>query len=359
MNEPAVDEARAWADLEAVLLALIRALEALGFIGRYLHPPELERLMTAVGDPDTALREARPRLAGWPDSLAGARDALGAAADEALLAFDDLRAASDMRAIFRALRHTPQALEAFYRLAPVLPPVSRYFLDPTARADPEAIARLDAAQPRDDTGVFHFDNQPGTRGGFSLYVPEYYSPDHPLPLVMALHGGSGHGRAFLWSWLAAARGQGAIVVAPTAAGGTWALAGDDVDTPKLLRILDFARGRYAVDPSRLLLTGMSDGGTFSYVSGLEAASPFTHLAPIAASFHPFLVEMADPGRLRGLPIHIVHGALDWMFDVEVARTARRVLAAAGAAVTYLEVDDLSHTYPREANRAILAWLTGS
>jgi phospholipase/carboxylesterase len=101
---------------------------------------------------------------------------------------------------------------------------------------------------------------------------------------------------------------------------------------------------------------MSDGGAFTYVSGLEAASPFTHLAPIAASFHPFLAGMADAERLRGLPIHIVHGALDWMFEVEVARTADRTLSAAGAAVTYLEIDDLSHSYPREANRAILEWL---
>ena len=43
-------------------------------------------------------------------------------------------------------------------------------------------------------------------------------------------------------------------------------------------------------PRRMLLTGMSDGGTFTYVSGLEASSPFTHLAPVAAAFHPMLVR---------------------------------------------------------------------
>jgi phospholipase/carboxylesterase len=66
--------------------------------------------------------------------------------------------------------------------------------------------------------------------------------------------------------------------------------------------------------------------------------------------------MADAERLRGLPIHLVHGALDWMFDVEIAREANRALTAAGARVTYLEIDDLSHTYPREANAAILRWM---
>ena len=33
-------------------------------------------------------------------------------------------------------------------------------------------------------------------------------------------------------------------------------------------------------------------------------------------------------------------------------------SAAGAAVTYVEIDDLSHTYPRDLNRAVLRWLSG-
>jgi len=116
------------------------------------------------------------------------------------------------------------------------------------------------------------------------------------------------------------------------------------------------RTHWTIDPAHMLLTGMSDGGTFSYVSGLEAGSPFTHLAPISAAFHPMLAQMADPRRIQGLPMHITHGALDWMFDVEMAREASQALTAAGADVTYRELDDLSHTYPREINPAILAWL---
>ena len=66
--------------------------------------------------------------------------------------------------------------------------------------------------------------------------------------------------------------------------------------------------KWTVDPARILLTGMSDGGTFSYTSGLVAGSPFTHLAPVAAAFHPMLAAMADADRMTGLPIHIIHGA---------------------------------------------------
>jgi phospholipase/carboxylesterase len=69
-----------------------------------------------------------------------------------------------------------------------------------------------------------------------------------------------------------------------------------------------------------------------------------------------LARMADPERMRGLPIHVVHGALDWMFPVEVAREARDALAAAGAAVRLLEIADLSHCYPREVGGAVLEWV---
>jgi len=225
------------------------------------------------------------------------------------------------------------------------------------RDDPDLLTRL-ATSARENTGIMHDNNEPGSRGGFSLYVPEYYTPDRTWPLVMALHGGSGNGRNFLWSWLRDARSFGAILIAPTATGSTWALMGEDTDTPNLMRILETVRGGWNVDRERMLLTGMSDGGTFCYVSGLDGASPFTHLAPVSATFHPLMAEMAEPQRLRGLPIFLVHGRLDWMFPVQVARQTQGALSAAGANVTYREIEDLSHTYPREINAEMLKWLNG-
>jgi phospholipase/carboxylesterase len=257
---------------------------------------------------------------------------------------------------FRAMRQLPRALEALYPLARDLLPVNRFFLDPALRDDDKLTWRLESAEVRDDTGVIHVDNAAGTRGGYSIYVPEYYTPDRAWPVVFALHGGSGHGRSFLWSWLRDCRSRGAILVSPTATGQTWALQGDDIDTPNLVRMLDHVRSRWRIDESRALMTGLSDGGTFSYVSGLERGSPFTHLAPVAAAFHPLLAEFADPGRLKGLPLFIVHGKLDWMFPVEMARQAEAYFTKAGADVTYREIDDLSHTYPREINAEMLAWL---
>jgi len=355
MSEAVVD------DIVAVLPPLLQSLEALGFVARYLNPPDFGRVMEEAGEPDEALRAARPRLAGRPAEFSEIKNALEAASDAALAAFDGLRAVQngngDLVSVFKALRYAPRAQEALYPLVAKLPPVSQFFVEPSLREDAALLARL-AEPANENTGIFHDHNEPGSRGGFSLYVPEYYTRDRAWPLVMALHGGSGNGRGFLWSWLRDARSHGAILVAPTAVGNTWALLGDDIDTPNLFRILDSVRSRWNVDGQKMLLTGMSDGGTFCYVSGLESASPFTHLAPVSATFHPLMAEMADADRLRGLPIHLVHGRLDWMFPVQVARQTHRLLSAAGADVTYREIDDLSHTYPREMNAPILAWLRG-
>jgi phospholipase/carboxylesterase len=355
MSEAVVD------DIVAVLPPLLQSLEALGFIARHLNPPDFGAVMEAAGTPDQALQAVRPRLARWPEEFAHLQGPLQTAGDAALAAFEGLRAVQqghgDLVAVFRALRYAPRAQEALYPLAAKLPPVSSFFIDPALREDADLEARL--AQPGgENTGIIHDHNEPGSRGGFSLYVPEYYTPDRAWPLVTALHGGSGNGRGFLWSWLRDARSHGAILVAPTATGTTWALMGEDTDTANLARILDRVRGRWNVDPERLLLTGTSDGGTFCYVTGLQRESPFTHLAPIAATFHPLMADMADAERLRGLPVYLVHGRLDWMFPVQVARQTHEALSAAGADVTYREIDDLSHCYPREINPEILNWLGG-
>jgi phospholipase/carboxylesterase len=353
MSENIVD------DIVAALPPLLQSLEALSFIARHLNPPEFGAVMESAGTPDQALQAVRSRLGAWPEQFAELGSALAVASDEALAAFAGLRQVErgdgDLVAVFRALRHAPRALEALYPLASRLPPVSSFFVDPDLCDDAGLTARLEAPANA-NTGLIHEHNDPGSRGGFSLYVPEYYTPERAWPLVMALHGGSGNGRNFLWSWLRDARSLGAVLVAPTAIGNTWALMGEDVDSPNLARILEWVFSRWNIDRAKLLLTGMSDGGTFCYVSGLESASPFTHLAPVAATFHPMIAEMADAKRVKGLPVFLVHGRMDWMFPVQVARQARDALSAAGANVRYRELDDLSHCYPREMNGPMLRWL---
>ncbi len=350
--------------LSGVLRALLRALDALAFVGRRLHPPRLATLVAEVAGVADDLRAGVAAFAAvdWPDHQAGLVRGIEASADNATLAFDGLRqAATDPDGLlqaYRALRYVPRAQEALYPLAAHLPPVSRFFLDQAGAADQDLQARLAAGAGGADIGVMHANNQKHERGGFSLYVPETYRAGTAHPVVVALHGGSGHGRGFLWTWLRHARARGVILVSPTSVGGTWSLMQPEIDTGHIAAILAHVRANWSIDEGRIMLTGMSDGGTFSYLCGLAEGATFSHLAPISAGFQPLLLEFIDRERLAGLPIRLTHGALDWMFPVDIARAAEASLSAAGAQVDYREIAELSHAYPAEENTAILDWFLG-
>ncbi|MBX3503784.1 MAG: dienelactone hydrolase family protein [Alphaproteobacteria bacterium] len=351
------------AAIAAITPALLQGLNALEFAARHLNPAQLAQLVDAIVDraPPLEASVAQCRATEWPEHLAPVRDRLATAGEAVLEGLTGLVDAVDapqpIAAAYRSLRGYARAAEAIYPLAGSLRPINLFFLDATARNDAELVRQLAArANPEADVGVMHSSDTPGERGGFSMYVPEYYSANREWPLVVALHGGSGNGRAFLWSWLRDVRSRGAILLSPTAVGSTWSLMEPEVDADNLARMVTFIGERWRIDRSRILMTGMSDGGTFTYVGGVRSGAPFTHYAPVAASFHPMMLTMMDEAQLRACPLYIVHGAHDWMFPAVMAQQARETFESAGAQVTYREIPDLSHTYPRDENSRILDWL---
>ena len=348
----------------ALVPPLLTAIDVLAHAGRHMHPPNLPQLVEELTPYREPLKQGYEQFneVQWPEHLQGFAAQISKSSSLALQSFNDFLSAPNQSnatmAAYRAMGYNTKATEALYPIAQMLPPVNRYFFEAQHREDSQLLEKMaNADAQKEGVGVMHAANTSDERGGFSIYVPEYYN-DEPMPLVLALHGGSGHGRSFLWTWLRAARTFGAIVISPTSQEGTWSLMGPDIDSPNLDRMVAYAQEHWQIDTSKILLTGMSDGGTFSYVSGLREDSPVTHLAPSSASFHPMLVEMADPGRIKDMPIYLMHGVLDWMFPVDVAQMARDTFTAAGANVVYREIEDLSHTYPVEENPKILAWLKG-
>ncbi|HEU4369558.1 MAG TPA: phospholipase [Methylomirabilota bacterium] len=348
----------------ALLRPLLGTLERVVWVQRHLHPSLAERLadalapgLDAMAGPLDAL-QSHPR----PDELDFARDRLVDVARQTLdmvTAFvDAARAGGEPFDLYRALRRFGRVQEALYPLAPAFGGVSRWFLEPARRDDDALVEALRAGAVREDgvrAGVLHADNERDARGGFSLYVPESWDGHASMPLIVALHGGHGHGRDFLWTWLREARARGMLVLSPTAQARTWSIMGADVDGPALRQMVERVAERHPVDRARVLLTGMSDGATYGMRSFLAEGGPFTHLAPACGMLLPFLLG-GGAARLRDRPVYLVHGRLDWMFPVDTARAARDALLAAGARLVYRELDDLSHTYPRDENPAILDWL---
>ncbi|MDX1648623.1 MAG: hypothetical protein R3263_02105, partial [Myxococcota bacterium] len=308
---------------------------------------ELERVVAALRDGDA------------PEGLVGLRDDLAAAGAHALDALRGLAAARGPDAVPRvlgAMRAHARALERLYPLRRIFPPIGRHFAEPPLWDDLEA---LDPEPPPGaSVGLHRAGGDADARGGFTLYVPERYTPERAWPLVVALHGAWGHGADFVWTWLREARSRGFLLLAPTSRGTTWSLDAPARDARALRAMLDFVAERWRVDRARLLLTGLSDGGTFALLAGLEEDAPWTALAPGACVLHPAAFA-AGLGPSRGRRILWTHGARDWMFPVALARAACDALRDAGADVTLRVVEDLGHGWAREENDRILRWFDPS
>jgi phospholipase/carboxylesterase len=353
----------------ALLRELLGTLDAFAWAQRRLHPPWAGRLAEAMAplqDPlDAAL--GRVRALEWPAGVREDGERLEGAAALALDALERFAAAAadPMPAfgLYRAMRRHLLAVETLYPLWPALAPVNRFFLEEGARGEAALLDRLLAGAERQaalaagggaPVGIFADGNERGERGGFSLYVPEHWDDSRRWPLVVALHGGSGHGADFLWTWLREARSRGVLLLAPSSVDDTWSLFAPEVDGARLESLVERVAETWNVDRARILLTGISDGATFSLCYGLRSGTPFTHLAPISGVLAP--LDPRERAGAAGKPVYLVHGALDWMFPVATARLAQRELERWGAQVTYREIADLSHTYPREENARILEWL---
>src|SRR5437879_4698054 len=282
-----------------LLQPLLETLERVTWAQRHLYPPLAVRLAEqltpgaeAIAGPLSALEKLE-----WPDDLRFMRERLLDVSRQTMDLVTAFAAAArspdNPIDLYRALRRFARIQETLYPLAPVFEPVSRWFLEPARRDDDDLVARLRDGALRDDevrVGVLHAANERDARGGFSVYVPEDWDGRAPMPLVVALHGGHGHGRDFLWSWLREARSRSVLVMAPTSRDRTWSImGGEDIDAAALREMVASVAVRYPVDHSRVLLTGMSDGATYALLCGLRERMPFTHLAPACGVLHPLLL----------------------------------------------------------------------
>ena len=349
--------------------ATVTTLATFEHVQRRLHPPEIPTLRTLVEQQGAELARALSAFRGTQppaglEAFHAQLERAGAAADEAVLLFAAPAPPSESVArILGSLRSACRALEALYPLRQVLPPLAKIFAEPPLHdqlesLDPEAtpagVRANGVSVGMHTTGGAEDD--PDARGGFVLYVPERYDGSAAWPLIVALHGGSGHGRDFVWTWLREARSRGCLLIAPTSQGSTWSLHEPDRDAAALRSMVEYVQQGWRVDPGRVLLTGLSDGATFTLLAGLAEDAPYTHLAPVSGVLHPWNFRNGNLERARGRRIHLVHGALDWMFPAEIARAAHEALAGAGADIVYRELPDLSHTYPREENARMLRWM---
>lgn len=176
----------------------------------------------------------------------------------------------------------------------------------------------------------------GRERTYRLYVPSRLAP--AAPLLVALHGGGGGGAS-----MEALTGRGfnrradevgALVVYPDGVDHAWndgrhdlrtRSVRENVDDVGFLKALVAAlAARYPVDPARVYVTGMSNGGMMTLRLACDASDVFAGFVAVAASLGADVATRCRPARVR--PVALIDGTADPL--VPYAGGEVRVLGAA-------------------------------
>ena len=345
---------------EEKLLAFLRILE---WIQENMRVERLGEFQTQLRDvaPDgfgsiiAGLGQAAPPepLLSFHDSLTAAIRHLGNASQTFLNASESSYplAGIDMR---RALY---RGLNLLYGVREHTLILQQYWLLPDAMAEREALEApsTDADAP---VGVIHR-RRAAPLADYSLYVPESYTPRRKWPLIVCLHGAYGRGDHFIWSWLRPAKSRGYLLLSPKSLNVTWSILQPERDTRSVAAMLDEVCDEYSVDRGRVYLSGLSDGGTFTYLLGLSRPELFAGIAPVAADFTGMMDDMLRRKQGLELPICIVHGVHDHIFPVEPIRRGHALLQRVGYNARYEELPDWGHSHCSGVNeRVVMPWFEG-
>jgi len=189
-----------------------------------------------------------------------------------------------------------------------------------------------------------------------LYIPQRYSPGHPAPLLVLLHGATQS--AELWTGSAAlfamADTMGLVLLMPNSKDRTWDLmiGGFGPDVRLLDSALTVVFHRCNIDRKHVALGGFSDGASYALSLGIGNGDLFGFLIAFSPGFFA-------PAGAVGMPrVFVAHGTSDQILPI--ATTSRRIvpmLKEAGYNVTYHEFEG-PHTVKADQMRAALAWFVG-
>jgi predicted peptidase len=177
---------------------------------------------------------------------------------------------------------------------------------------------------------------------YLLYLPKGYGEkkDQKWPLILFLHGAGERG-----SDLELVKKHGPpklvdqgkelpfIIVSPQCPAGTWWT--EELDA--LVALLDDVQSRYAVDPDRVYLTGLSMGGFGSWALGCRHPERFAAMAPICGGGDWFLAE-----RLKNVPVWVFHGAKDPVVPLRESTEMVDALKRAGGDVQLTVYPEAQH-----------------
>ncbi len=197
----------------------------------------------------------------------------------------------------------------------------------------------------------------GTRYSYALAVPRTYQPTEAYALVVCLHGAGFTGEAYLERW-EARLGDRYILACPTYSMGAWWTRSAEELVLATMRDLT---SRYHIDPDRVFLTGMSNGGIGAWIIGMHHANLFAGIAPMASGIDDVLFPFL--ANLKHTPAYVIHGAKDQVMPARLSREVTEELKKLDYRFVYREHEREhpmagGHYFPREELPDLVAWLDG-
>ncbi|OAA60043.1 carbohydrate esterase family 1 protein [Cordyceps fumosorosea ARSEF 2679] len=179
-----------------------------------------------------------------------------------------------------------------------------------------------AAVRRDGASNITITSNKVTRS-FLLWVSPTYSSKTPASVILSFHGGSRDAKDQLEldGFTTASANAASIVAYPQGIDDVWqGVPGVTVDDVKFTHdILDYLKGKYSIDKTRIYASGKSDGGGFCNVLACDdgASKRIAAFAPVSGAFyvdaspcHPDTVKLpCSPGR-KDIPLMEFHGGND-------------------------------------------------
>jgi len=237
------------------------------------------------------------------------------------------------------------------------------------------------AQP---TGVVRMSHRlaNGIEYHYTLNVPETYDPSRKYQVRIQLHGGIGGRRTNQPvgpGTVGALAGAEQIYIIPYAwdASPWWS----DDQVRNLHAIVDATKKTYNIDENRVVLSGVSDGGTGAYFVAMRDTTPYASFLPLNGYWMVLASSDIDDGmifanNLRNKPFFIVNGGRDPLYPTRVVDPYVEHYKQGGVVLEYHPQPNAGHNtqwwpdvkdsyeafvraHPRNPYPDVLTWETSS
>jgi predicted peptidase len=177
--------------------------------------------------------------------------------------------------------------------------------------------------------------------GYLLALPNGYGEkDRKWPLMIFLHGAGERGANLELvkkhgppKLIEQGKDLPFIVVSPQCPSEDW--WPEKVET--LIALLDEIQSKYAVDPERVYLTGLSMGGFGTWTLGCQHPERFAAIAPICGGGQRYRA-----GKLKDVPVWAFHGAKDPVVPLAESQTMVDAVTRAGGQARLTVYPDAQH-----------------